>query len=162
MLSLIILSLPVWGQAETLEIEISIEEIFTVPIGERTYPGFMLTLSEQVSEESFVKANLAVRAQRSPGCEEDFFTVQVAHLENGMPVVPTRKTGFISEMGFSEASEDLYLDLTSMVRHCLAGGIEDPTLVLGAIGENGADCAQLEALDPSQNLWAKVQLLTRD
>ncbi len=162
LLSLIILSLPVWGQAETIEIEVTLEEILTLSIGENTYPGFVLELPTQVTEESFVKASLAVRAQRSSGCEEEFFTVQVAHLENGVPVVPARKTGFVSEMGFGEAPEDLYLDLTAMLRHCLASGIEDPTLILGTIGESQIDCAQLEALDPSQGLWAKVQVLTRD
>ncbi len=162
LLVLIALSLPVRGQAETIEIEITLQEVLTVSIEAKTYPGFVFELPEQVTEESFVKASLAVRAQRSSGCEEDFFSVQVAHLEDGVPIVPARKTGFVSEMGFGEAPEDLYLDLTAMLRHCLASGIEDPTLILGTIGEDQADCAQLEALDPSQGLWAKVQVLTRD
>ena len=88
--------------------------------------------------------------------------MQVAHLEDGIPTVPARKTDFVSELGFGEVSEDLFLDLTATLRHCLAGGQQEPTLILGAIAENQADCAQLEAIEPSHSLWAKVQVLTRN
>ncbi len=158
----LILALPVLGLAETIEISILTEDVQTVLIEGEEFTGFQLTLPEQVTADNFLIGQLGLNVGRKAECSEEYFEVQIAHLENGVPVVPTRKTRFVSEIGTSVETENLYLDLSAIIRHCLAAEEGAPILVLGALSEDVAECAVLSALDAETGVWAQISLLTRD
>ncbi len=162
LLTLAAILLPSWSHAELIEVSIPIEGLQNVVVDGEAYPGFSLEIPTGVTSENFLTGQLEVSASRSLDCEEDFFEIQVAHLEGGVPVAPSRKTGFVSGFSSEEGTTNLYLDLSSILRHCLGEENQEITVILGALSNDVSPCADLAALDSTQGIWSRVRLLTRD
>ncbi len=151
-----------WSQAERIEVTIPTDAVLDIELSGGSYPGFALEMPEEVSMENFLTAQLEIRASRSVDCQDDFFEVEVAHLVNGSPVIPFRKTGYVSEFSMAEGTTSLYMDLSAILRHCLLEEVQDMTLILGAMSEDIASCGELSPLDPSEGAWAAIRFQTRD
>jgi hypothetical protein len=160
-MALLCLLIPVLAGAAQIEIPISTQSIGIVNYGGRILESFNLDLGG-LDAGDLLEATLELRVTPQAPEGERYVEVQAAVWTQGVPTTPAGRAGYVAEL-VADRDEDAvaYLDITPIIADALASAQSEPTIVVGAIGEDALPGATVIAWDNGQDIWGTVRILHR-
>lgn len=153
-----------WARADERVFLIAPEDVETFSYHGRSIASFLISVDEDLTAKALVSARLELRLSAEAEAVAPRTEIQVAAWEDGAPAVPADMYRPVSKVFAGDDAETLTIDVTPIFEPLFeAGGEHSLRLALGRLNEwdEGANAGVPSALEPTENLWARLHLVVR-